>query len=531
MLRKDDLLIIFGLGFLFILMISIPHIWAFQNSGSDYVFGGFLLNPIDGNSYLAKMYQGWQGNWRFNLPYSAQSGNGGYLFLFYLSLGHLSRTIGTSLQFTFHLARILGAVLMVLSLWHFFGKVLPTRKARLFAYGLALFGTGVGWLAALFGSFTADFWVAEGYPFLSAYANPHFPIGIAIMVWMLTPDTEKGPGNPNTTDLSQNLLLIVAAFVLGIVLPFGIVVVIIVLTGLSFWDFWFEFSHFKKESLGINWITGIFRQNGSFQKLLPVLLGGIPVLVYEVWITNNDPLLGIWNEQNLTISPMLWDTFVSFSPLILVAIPGIYWIVREKKKPARVLLVWVALGFLLMYFPWNLQRRFIVGMLVPLAGLAAIGLDHVFNRSRVLGLAITCLVVLLMLPTNLMILLGGIQAVQVKEPKVILSLDEHNGLKWLESNSPKDALILASPEMGLFIPAYTGRRVLYGHPYETVNARQKEELVLNLLSDLNERDISLADVSYIFYGEREQELAEEKIKFDYELVFSSGVVQIFQVQN
>ena len=87
--------------------------------------------------------------------------------------------------------------------------------------------------------------------------------------------------------------------------------------------------------------------------------------------------------------------------------------------------------------------------------------------------------------------------------------------------------------MGLFIPAYTGRRVLYGHPFETVNAKQMQEVVLNLLSDLNgeDGDSFLHNVSYIFYGPREREIGAEKIDPGYKVVYSSGDVQIFEVQN
>ncbi len=522
------------MGIFFIILICVPYIWAFQNVGSDHKFGGFLLNPIDGNSYLAKMYQGWQGNWKFNLPYSAQTEGGGYLFLFYLALGHLSRITGISLQTTFHGVRILGAVLLLLSLWHFFSRVLSTRRARYFALGLALFGSGMGWIAAMFGLFTADFWVAEGYPFLSAYANPHFPIGMAIMLWILTPKVIGEPLKPNKNGLLRNVLLFVAAFVLSMILPFGVVVAMIVLVGLALWEFWSEYSGFNREFLGISVITGIFRQSGSVRKLFPVLLGGIPVLVYEAWITQNDPFLAIWNEQNLTISPSLWDTFISFSPLALFAIPGIYWVLRKKMVSARVLLVWVGLGILLMYVPWNLQRRFFMGYLIPLAGLAAIGLDYLFMRSKVIALAVTCLIALLILPTNLIILIGGIQAVRAKEPKVVLTRDEFDGLMWLESNLPRDALVLASPEMGLFIPAYTGRRVLYGHPYETVNATQMEELVLKLFRDLdngNYENLHKEEVSYLFYGSREQEIAGETFDLNFEPVYSSGEVQIYKIQD
>ena len=65
MLRKADTLFVISMGLLFVALISASYLWAYQSSGNEYEFGGFLLNPIDGNSYLAKMYQGWLGNWRF----------------------------------------------------------------------------------------------------------------------------------------------------------------------------------------------------------------------------------------------------------------------------------------------------------------------------------------------------------------------------------------------------------------------------------------------------------------------------------
>ena len=66
-----------------LLLVTIPYFLAARSAGTDYEFSGFLLNPLDGNSYLSKMFQGWEGNWRFKLPYTADPGEGAYLFLFY----------------------------------------------------------------------------------------------------------------------------------------------------------------------------------------------------------------------------------------------------------------------------------------------------------------------------------------------------------------------------------------------------------------------------------------------------------------
>ena len=46
---------------------SLPYLIAWVATPSGYQFGGILVNPFDGNSYLAKMRQGWAGMWQFHL--------------------------------------------------------------------------------------------------------------------------------------------------------------------------------------------------------------------------------------------------------------------------------------------------------------------------------------------------------------------------------------------------------------------------------------------------------------------------------
>ena len=81
------------LGFSVILLISLPFVYAFQSGNAESIFGGFLINPIDGHSYLAKMQQGYQGEWRFVLPFTAEPGQGAYLFLFYLGFSQAKKKL------------------------------------------------------------------------------------------------------------------------------------------------------------------------------------------------------------------------------------------------------------------------------------------------------------------------------------------------------------------------------------------------------------------------------------------------------
>ena len=194
-------------------------------------------------------------------------------------------------------------------------------------------------------------------------------------------------------------------------------------------------------------------------------------------------------------------------------------------------MIWFGLGLLLLYVPWTLQRRFISGYMIPLAGLAAISLEIILSKRKMLGVAILVLVVVLMVPTNLMVILGGVQAVQNMADSIYLSESEYQGLKWIESNTGDDSVILASPEMGLFIPAYTGRRVWYGHPFETPHAEHMETHLSALFTgsygDFERTMLHGSD--YLFYGSREREFGGFDLSSGFELVFESGDTRIYRI--
>ncbi len=121
-------------------------------------------------------------------------------------------------------------------MWYFFGRVFVEQRTRRLAFGLALFGSGMGWLASIFGIFSADFWVAEGYPFLSAYANPHFPLGLAIVLWFMAPPPPDLPKHRINLSIQKLILSIIFGLMLAIIMPFGVVIIGVVLGGSLLWD-------------------------------------------------------------------------------------------------------------------------------------------------------------------------------------------------------------------------------------------------------------------------------------------------------
>ncbi len=502
-------------GLALLAALSLPFLYASHAAGSAYHFSGFLYNPIDGLSYVAKIYQGWEGSWRYQMAYSPQPGQGVYINLLYLFLGHSARLSGLPLMLVYHAARLLGAAAMLAALWVFYGAWLPDERPRRMAYLLSVFGAGLGWLVTPLGLYTADLWVAEAYPFLSASTNPHFPMGLALILLLLLPaDHARQTGR-----LAWRAL---AALTLSIISPFGLVIVLAVQGGHLLWVL------VNRQEKG--------KGRPLFAGLLVTAAAGAPMLIYDLAITFADPVIAAWNAQNQTPSPTWWDLLISFSPASFFALWALSYRSghsdRNSLNTPAMLWVWLALGLGLMYLPIGFQRRFMMGLFIPLAGLAALGLEQLGRtKARRYRLGATALLVLA-LPTNILLILAGLHGADTHDAKLYLAASEYRALAWIEAHTAEDALILASPEMGAFIPAFNGRRVLYGHPFETVDAETGRAAVEGFFAGdvASSRDFfSEHRVDYLFYGPRERRLGSLSISPDFLPVYTDGDVILYQV--
>jgi hypothetical protein len=526
---------------LVLLLICVPYLTAWAAAGPGHTFGGFLLNPYDGNSYLAKMYEGWRGEWRFTLAYSADASRGAYLFTFYILLGHLARLLGLPLIWMFHLARLLSAVLLWWVIWQFLQNLNPQGKHNRIVFALTCLGLGIGWLAFPFGVVSSDFWVAEAYPFLSAYANPHFALSLALLVWLLTirPDTSDMPKSRQPKVWIEAAGALLAAAIMGSMSPFAVVVGLAVLgivLVVRVVDGWLSL---RTSSTGVSGLASVLREDRSFRltlvRLMCIFLGGAPVVLYAVVAMRLDPRLAAWTAQNLTPAPPFWDLLLAFSPALLLACLGLVEVWRRKEIQIQIAGIWMVLALVMVYLPFGLQRRFLVGLAVPLAALTGFGLEWLENRigKRVRPIAIAALV--LTLPTLLLVLLVGQFGALTHDPFLYLTRGETQALAWVEAHTPEHALLLAAPQTGLFIPAHTGRRVLYGHPFETVEAEAEKAAVSDFFSNAATNSLAAKDflakrkIDYVFYGPREQLLGQIPDLPGLTEVYSQAGVTIYQV--
>jgi hypothetical protein len=465
--------------------------WLAYRVPPDHVFSGVLVNPADGNSYFAKMREGWRGDWLFTLPYSAQTNGGAFIFTYYLFLGHLARWTGASLDLVYALARAAGGLAMLLSAYAFISRFIEAYRWRLLAWLLFALGSGLGWLAAPFGAFTSDLWVAEAIPFLSVFVNAHFALGMALLLWLLTwtlPGLIPGPASPR-----RLAAIALATILLAQVQPLALLNVGLTLTGILAWQYW--------------------RRRLTWTTLMPTLVFGVcgvPWVAYDALVSHLDPILAQWNAQNLTPSPALWDLALSGGAPLLLAIAGLVLAARRRTDRDVDLIAWLCLGGLALYAPFDLQRRLSLGLWMPLTLCAVIGLREVlwpriaraWRPLALIGLAI------LVLPSNMLVYFATVAAVARRDPAIFLTQSEAAALTWLAANTARGAVVAASPQMSLFIPARTDARVVYGHPFETVEATAHKQAV----EDFYNGRLPAADfvqqyaVSYVMVGDRERSL-------------------------
>ena len=110
-----------------------------------------------------------------------------------------------------------------------------------------------------------------------------------------------------------------------------------------------------------------------------------------------------------------------------------------------------------------------------------------------------------------------------------MTRDERDALRWLAASAPQDALVVAAPKTGMYIPAWAGQRVFYGHQFETANADLHREQ-MQAFFERGDRALPYPP-QYVFYGPRERALQKGNWQPDagWKVVYQQGAVTIYAV--
>lgn len=473
----------------------------------SYHYSGFLVNPIDGNSYLAKMQQGQAGEWLFKLPYTSNPGEGVFLFTYYLFLGHIAGILQVANIWIFHLARLINAVFLFYVLKVFLEDYFD-RDWSFYTLGILSFGSGLGWLVLAAGWINSDFLIPEMYPFLASFANPHFPLALGLMMLILRLTFESTARHAWIQLLLITLLLIIQPFC---------AVIVISISGFMLLLKWKDTNRLKIINL--------------LSLIIPTSIFGW----YLISIFSSNPAIQNWNSQNITPSPPFWDLLLALAPMLLPALYGVYKIIKIKESKFYPFIIWLGIALTVAYLPLNLQRRFLIGLYIPICILGVQGLLYLAQITLPKVITLKKVIIATALPSNLLFMGLAIYAVANYDPLLVMKKGVWNSFSWVNKNLTDDHIILTIPEYGLFLPAYTNQRVIYGHPFETSNAPENlsnvEQYFLEMSAPESYAYAIAEGVDNILIDGDNPMIAKYSLHSKYSLIYENDDVKIFQVKK
>ncbi len=495
-----------------LIITSIPYVIGWLRSTPERVFGGFVIAIEDGYSYLAKMQEGARGAWLFQLPYTSEPHTPTLFYLFHLLLGKIAALFQLPLTVTYHLARLALDGLLLGVVYRFIALFTAWRAVRRIAFLLIVFGGGLGWLLLLagqgnwLGSIPIDLISPEAYTFLILYALPHLALARTFMLLGLIVLWKKPE-----TGLRSAALAGLCWLVMGIIVPFYVAVIgAIVLAALI------------ADSVALH----RFNRRAWGRALLAGLIT-VPPLIYTAVIYITDPIWKVWADQLVILSPHPLHYVLGYLVVGSLALIGIVKTWRQRVVDPK-LIGWLIAVPLLLYLPFNSQRRLIEGWQIPLSICAAIGLAYgvlpAWRKSRVVrrltqqrrytahGLRAWLLAsfVLLLGATYVLLLVEQSARMIAQQPPSFRTGGEVAALHWLDQRVTYEDVILSSYETGNFLPAIVGAKAFLGHGPETAYSEAKRQLVHQFYaadtSDEWRRSfLRQWPITYVFQGPLEQQ--------------------------
>jgi len=526
---------LWAFALLVMIVTGLPYILGYASQGNAWRFTGFVFGVEDGNSYIAKMLTGEAGAWLFRTPYTTAPQNGAVAFLPYLLLGKLTAPPGVHDQLValFQLFRFGAGILAIFATYDFISFFLKDERLRRLALILITLGGGLGWILVLIGrenwlgSLPLEFYSPETFGFLALFGLPHLALARASLLWGLLAYLNAA-AMPGAVRLRQILKISGFWLLTALAQPLTAVIMGLViglhLITLAAWRLWHRNSH--RIAVWDAWRVAII------SGFIPA-----PFLLYNFIVFRSDPYLSGWTEQNRIFSPHPLHYLLAYGLLIPFAFLGAKRLIRQNNWSGWLLITWVLAFPVLAYLPFNLQRRLPEGTWVALTILAVLSFTSVLAQESNIKLNRAWISFLLLFPSTLMLLAGGLLAGVNPALPVFRPEEEIQAFQYIQEHAGVGDVVLASYDTGNALPAWAPVRVIIGHGPESVKMTELKPMVAaffqNDTPDSQRRSfLQNFNVRYVFWGPDERKLgAWDPIRMgNLLMVYSSGNYSLFEVK-
>lgn len=455
------------LGSLMMLAALLPFALVELNRpSSEVVFAGLIHDIPDATSAVSSMRQSAQGERMSEPLYTPEALPGMLTDGVYLILGRLAALANLDVLAVFHVARVLAGLLMVHAIY-LLGSVIWQRVAirRTFS-AIATLGGGLGWLfGGMWGGLPLlDTSLSPIFPFHVSLMNVHLPLAVTCLCLLaasgITALRLGSTENPSVTNYGLRLLLfslILISLSPPALLPFTIAFGIVL-----------GFHGLRNPSL--------FGRNA-----LVFLWFGVPALplvgyLLAMWVQN--PIaFALWlRETGSTMSSVIGVLITLGVPLIL-AVPSLWKIVRRfEANDSALMLFWLLLMLAFGYSMPILGGAFWLGMMIPVAYFATRGVQE-FWLVRIPNPVYRLRIILVILPVLTLSHIIALLTPLAGTPEYYLERGYMESMAWL-SRVSQDSVVMAAPETSIWVPMWTGQRVMYAAQDKALNPIGKLGAVL-----------------------------------------------------
>lgn len=483
-------LILFGA--LLTILVAVPVLLTWYITPPGQVFTGTsVYSPIDLPVYFADIKQVTQGNWLVHDLFTTEGPQTGMFHILWILLGGVARVFQLDPWVVFHAARVVLVPLLVWSLWWGIKQWLPRHLWRL-GLVLAVFGSGTGvlinrWLEkGDISQIGLDFWVPEGFVFMSSLQSPHYMLALSLFSLALATWFKATKQTVTVAKVRWTVISGLLACVL------------------------FSFHPFHIFTLGLILITHTFallildhKRHASLWWIL--LLWGVcalPGAGYQVWLQWGDEVLQARSFQSNTPTPSFATVYLSFAALWVFGLVGARRLWKTHREAGLFLLVWGVVQTFALFAPIQVNRRFVMGLQIDLTLLATVGWYVIFyglkqrttgflkRTNWLLGLwrhaAGPAVAIFIFGFSSIAAFMTYLRAPVDIPDLLYMPLEQKRAYQWIEENTNQEDVVIALGWPAILLPGETGRATYTAHWHETLRWEEKYGVVQRLLSARNE---------------------------------------------
>ena len=517
--REKDLLWFAFIAIAILEFSSIPYFIGRSSETDEWRFKGIYFDTEDYAVHLSMMQAGRLGDWAYQLRFTDEAHSPAYLRLFYVVLGHISNWTGLSAESTYQLARWVLGLTALFFIYKICQRFLPNKNQARTAFLLSVMGAGVGWLMLLLGVplkpiSPIDFWLVDAYIFFSISLFPSFSFSLILMALAMNLFFDF----LETGKWKSVFWVCFLAVLSQTTNPISFAVVDAAFAGavLSLW-----WKNHKVKPPHLTALAGI-------------ALSQIPLLVYNFLVLSRAPVWSQFTNQNLTPSPPIGFYLLGFAPFLLFVPYAVYRAIRERTPNLLALMFWILAGFSLAYLPVAIQRRFLLGITIPLGILAVHGMGRLIRRVPFLlkreNLVYFTFVLFSSISTMYLVL-GLSIFLKTLPGERFYPRELDDAFLWLNENATSNEFVLADTTTSQLVAQKTRLKVYVGHEMETLLFNEKKLEMQSFFKGTQSPDwLSQTQIRWVIFGPYERKFTDTfTLPANLELRYDKNDVQIYRV--